>query len=161
MNENLRSRLENWKWHRGLALDILKSLKDEQLGLTVGKNMGTLGQQFGHIARVQIQYLEGIKNRKIGPVERRPETDVTHSKEKLIELWERVYKEMIETIEGLSENELSELRIDWSYWDMEALNLEDHLQALADHDNLHNGEIIVYLRTHEISFPKSWEPWGL
>jgi hypothetical protein len=41
MNENL---LENWKFHRNLAMDILKSLSDDQLDLTVGKNMGTVGE---------------------------------------------------------------------------------------------------------------------
>jgi hypothetical protein len=60
---------------------VLKTLTDEQLGLTVGKNMGTLGEQFRHMARVQIQYVEAIKNRKIGPTEEKPDINVAHSQE--------------------------------------------------------------------------------
>ena len=51
--------------------------------------------------------------------------------------------------------------IDWTHWSMDEMNLVDHIQALADHNNLHNGEIIVYAKTHNIPFTKSWEPWGL
>jgi hypothetical protein len=26
---------------------------------------------------------------------------------------------------------------------------------------LHSGQLVVYLRTHELPFPKSWSAWGL
>ena len=45
--------------------------------------------------------------------------------------------------------------INWTHWDVKEMNLIDHIQALVDHNNLHNGEIIVYAKTHDIPFPKS------
>ncbi len=46
MTSDIISKLENWKFHRGLALDILKSLTDEQLNLTIGKHMGKMPQLY-------------------------------------------------------------------------------------------------------------------
>ncbi len=161
MTPDIKSKLENWKFQRSLALDILKLLTDEQLGLTVGKHMGTLGEQFRHMARVQIQYTDAIKNRKIGPVEKKIDPDVAKSKEKLLELWDMAENEMVNTLEGLSEKEAEDLVIDWKHWGIDSMNLSGHLDALCDHENLHNGQTLVYLRTHEIPFPKSWEAWGL
>lgn len=57
--------------------------------------------------------------------------------------------------------ELESKMIDWKYWDVDEMNIHDHLNLLMDHETMHNGEMIVYLRTHELKFPKSWEPWGL
>ena len=161
MTKDLISKLENWKFQRELALDILKSLSDKQLNLTVGKHMGTLGEQFRHMARVQIQYTEAIKNKKISPTQKKIDLGVAKSKEKLLELWEQVNSEMLGVLGALSNQEVKDLIIDWEYWGIDSMNLPSHLDALLDHGNLHNGQIIVYLRTYEIPFPKSWEAWGL
>lgn len=161
MNLDIKSKLEDWEFQRGLALDILKSLTDEQLNLTVGKHMGTLGEQFRHMARVQVQYTEAIKNKKIAPTKKKIDPSVAKSKEGLLELWEEANKEMLNVLEGLSGEEAKNLNIDWKHWGIDSMDLSSHLDALLDHENLHNGQIIVYLRTHEIPFPKSWEAWGL
>ena len=161
MTTDIKSKLENWEFQRGLALDILKQLTDDQLSLTVGKHMGTLGEQFRHMARVQIQYTEAVKNKKITPIEKVVDPNVAQSKGKLLELWEQANSEMFAVLEGLSDQETKDLIIDWKYWKIDSMNLLNHLDALLDHENLHNGQIIVYLRTHEIPFPKSWEAWGL
>ena len=153
--------IKQWEFHRGLALDILKSLTDEQLELTVGKHMGTLGEQFRHMARVQIQYTEAIKNKKISKTERKIEPTISKSQKKLLGLWEEVEKDMVDTIQNLSVEEVENINIDWKYWGTDSMKLSEHLQALSDHENLHNGQIIAYLKTHAIPFPKSWESWGL
>jgi uncharacterized damage-inducible protein DinB len=160
MNKLLISPFQAWKFHRGLALDILKSISDDQLKLTVGKNMGTLGQQFRHIVKIEIEYLEAIKNKKVAPVQEKLDKNLWTSKESLIVVFDDIEKRMTELLNSISEDPESYM-IDWTHWSMEEMNLIDHIQALADHNNLHNGEIIVYARTHEIPFPKSWEPWGL
>jgi uncharacterized damage-inducible protein DinB len=160
MNKKLISPFQAWKFHRGLALDILKSISDEQLKLTVGKNMGTLGQQFRHIVKIEIEYLEAIKNKKVAPVQEKLDKNLWTSKKALIEVFDDVEKRMTELLNSISEDPENYM-IDWKHWSMEDMNLIDHIQALADHSNLHNGEIIVYARSHDIPFPKSWEPWGL
>lgn len=159
MDKLLNYHFQAWKFHRGLALDILKSLPDDQLQLTVGKNMGTLGQQFRHIAKIELEYIDAIKNKKVAPVSGRLDRSLSNSKEGLLNVFEQNEKELTELLNSIQDPE--NFMIDWTHWDVKEMNLIDHIQALADHNNLHNGEIIVYAKTHDIPFPKSWEPWGL
>lgn len=159
MNKQLNYHFQSWKFHRGLALDILKSISDDQLQLTVGKNMGTLGQQFRHIAKIELEYIDAIKNKKVAPVPGRLDRSLSNSKEALLETFDKNEKELSELLGSILDPET--FMIDWTHWDIKEMNLIDHIQALADHNNLHNGEIIVYAKTHDIPFPKSWEPWGL
>ncbi len=58
MNGPLKQKLETYRLHRRLIIDVLRELSDEQLGLTVGNGMGTLGKQIKHIGRIQLCYLE-------------------------------------------------------------------------------------------------------
>ncbi len=159
MNKQLNYHFQAWKFHRGLALDILKSIDDDQLNLTVGKNMGTLGQQFRHIAKIELEYIDAIKNKRVAPVSGRLDKSLSNSKEELLNVFGQNRKELTELLNSIQDPE--SYMIDWTHWDVKEMNLIDHIQALADHNNLHNGEIIVYVKTHDIPFPKSWEPWGL
>ena len=160
MNKKLISPFQAWRFHRGLAFDILRSLNDEQLKFTVGENMGTLGMQFRHILKIEIEYLEAIKNKIVAPVQEKLDKDLWESKDKLLLISSDIETRMKELLDSISEDPETYM-IDWKHWSMDEMNLIDHIQALADHNNLHNGEIIVYAKTHEIPFPKSWEPWGL
>lgn len=159
MNKQLISPFQAWKFHRGLAIDILKSITDKQLQLTVGKNMGTFGQQFRHIAKIELEYFDAVKNKKINVKPGRLEKSISESKEQLLKVFDNTEKELTELLNSIDNPE--NYIIDWTAWSMDQMNLIDHVQALADHSNLHNGEIIVYAKTHDIPFPKSWEPWGL
>lgn len=161
MDKQLNYSFQAWKFHRGLAIDILKSLNDEQLQLTVGQNMGTLGQQFRHMVKIEMEYLEAIQNKKVAPPKEKPDRAIAGSKEALLSAFENAEKKITDTLNALESEDPEKYMIDWTHWDVPEMNLIDHMQALADHTNLHNGEIIVYAKTHNIPFPKSWEPWGL
>src|SRR3990167_10149238 len=104
MNQQLNYHLQAWKFHRGLALDILKSLTEDQLKLTVGKNMGTLGQQFRHIAKIELEYLDAIKSKKIAPVENRLAKDLWTQKDSLINTFDNIEKQMTDLLDSISED---------------------------------------------------------
>lgn len=157
MTKEIKDKIESWKWIEGLALDILKALSDEQLGLTVGKNMGTLGEQFRHMIRVRFQYAEGIENKKVDKTIEKIDPTIAKSKEKLIELWGKANQKLLTVLEKANPDEM----INWKHWGVDEMNIHHHLNALMDHETLHEGQIIVYLRTHEIKFPESWKAWGL
>jgi uncharacterized damage-inducible protein DinB len=159
MDKNLNYHFQSWKFHRGLALDLLGSLNEDQLKLTVGKNMGTLGQQFRHVVKIEWEYIDAIKSKKIDVKPGRLEKSIAESKDLLLEEFSKTEKELTELLSSIQDPE--NFIIDWSAWGVKEMNIIDHVQALADHTNLHNGELIVYARTHDIPFPKSWEPWGL
>jgi len=155
MNKELSRQIENLKFCQDLAMDILKMLTDEQLDFAVGKNMGTLGEQFRHMARVRLQYSEAVKTKKVEQTKETIDPSITKSKEKLIELWEKVNKKIPQILEKMSVKELENLKIDWKHWSVDSMDIYSHLQALIDHENLHNGQIVVYVRTMDLKFPES------
>src|SRR3989338_1996246 len=161
MNKEIKKKIEDWNFIQNLAFDVLKTLSDEQLGFTVGKNMGTLGEQFRHMARVRFQYAEAIETKKVDTVIEKIDPAVAKSKVKLVELWEKANQKLLNVLEGPNSSELESTMIDWKHWGADEMNIHDHLNALMDHETLHNGQIIVYMRTMGSKFPKSWEAWGL
>lgn len=151
--EKIKQALENWKDIRQLTLDLLNELSGEHLSFSVGKNMGTLGKQYRHIGDVQICYNEAIKTGKIDFNKYKRDYSIENSKEKLKEFLQNIDQEMLKLIE-----ENPNVKIDWFG---EELDLKQHLRALIEHEILHQGELIVYIRNLGLNFPKSWELWGL
>jgi uncharacterized damage-inducible protein DinB len=161
MNKEISRQVENLKFCQNLAMDILKMLTDEQLDFTVGKNMGTLGEQFRHMTRVRLQYSEALETKKVEPTKETIDPFIAKSKERLVELWEKVNQKIPQILQKMSAEELENLKIDWKHWGVDSMDIYSHLQALIDHENLHNGQIIVYVRTLDLKFPESWKAWGL
>jgi len=161
MDKEISRQVENLKFCQDLAMDILKMLTDEQLGFTVGKNTGTLGEQFHHMARVRLQYSEALETKKVAPTKETIDPSIAKSKEKIIELWEKISQKIPHILKKMSVEELENLKIDWKHWGVDSMGIYSHLQALIDHENLHNGQIIVYIKTMGLKFPKSWKAWGL
>ena len=161
MTNEIQNKIESWKWIQGLAFDVLKMLSDEQLYLMVGKNMGTLGEQFRHMIRVRFQYAEAIENKKITDVIEKIDPNIAKSETKLIELWEKANQKLLATLQNADPDKLEKTMIDWKHWGVDEMNIHDHLNALMDHETLHEGQIIVYLRSNDIKFPESWKAWGL
>ncbi|MEK7642194.1 MAG: DinB family protein [Patescibacteria group bacterium] len=156
--KEIQKKIEDWTYIQNLGFDVLKSLSDNQLGLTVGKNMGTLGEQFRHMCKIRFQYAEAIENKVLGKTIEKIDLNVAKSKELLVDLWQRANGRLLKALGGVDSDDLE---IDWQYWHVNTVNIHDHLNYLMDHETLHNGQIIVYLRTHELSFPESWADWGL
>lgn len=161
MTKGIQKKIEDWRFIQNLAFDVLKMLSDEQLSFTVGKNMGTLGEQFRHMARVRFQYAEAVETKKVGSVIEKIDPVVAKSKTKLTKLWEKVNQKLLDVLTKADPNELENMMINWEHWGVDEMNIHGHLNALMDHETLHNGQIIVYLRTMGLKFPKSWEAWGL
>jgi len=153
MENELKQLLEDWKTMHQLTLDLLDELPEEHLGFTVGKNMGTIGKQYRHMGDVQICYNEAIKTGKADFNKYKRDYSLEGSKEKLKSFLEEVNDEMLKLIEKNSDVKIN--------WFGEEWNLKQHIKALIEHEILHHGELVVYIRTLGIKFPKSWELWGL
>jgi uncharacterized damage-inducible protein DinB len=153
MNVELKSKLDSWKLIRNLTYDLLESLPESMLNKTVGKNMGTIGKQFRHIGDVQLCYNYAIKNQKIDFSNYCRDYSIENSKLKLKQFLEEMDEQMYNTIEKDINNE-----IDWGFT---KISLIEHINFLIQHEILHHGELIVYIRTLGLKFPKSWEEiWG-
>lgn len=55
-------------------------------------------------------------------------------------------------------NQNKEVKIDWF---CEKFNMTKHIKALIEHEILHHGELVVYIRTLNLDFPDSWQEYGL
>jgi uncharacterized damage-inducible protein DinB len=139
----------------------LSRLSEADLEFIVARNMGTLGQQFRHLARVRAQYIEALSTKKIGPVKLKIDPSVSRSKKRLVALHRSLDTKLLSALEKLSEDEVDRVRINWTYWGLRPMNVVQHLQALNEHEVLHNGQLIVYMRALGKKFPKAWEAWGL
>ncbi len=86
------------------------------------------------------------------------------SKERLLRFLDEGDKEMIRFLEGLTDEQVQNTRIDWRRRDhqsKEVLSLYDHLDDLILHEVLHEREFIVYMRSLGLSFPFQLEALGL
>ncbi len=163
MNRRLESLIDTYRLHRNLITDVLRQLSDEQLQLTIGKNMGTLGKQFRHIGDIQLCYIDALKTKKMSFFRSTVDHSLEESRELLLGFLTENDQRMLATLEGLGNEELEKMRIDWTHKSHqidEQLSVYDHLNDLIRHEILHQGEIIVYLRTLELPFPASWRLWG-
>ena len=153
MEQGLKQLLKDWRAGRQLTFDLLDELPEKHLSFAVGKNMGTIGKQYRHIGDVQICYNEAIKTGKADFNKYKRDYSLENSKEKLKAFLEAVNQEMLKLIE-----ENQDVKIDWfgEEWD-----IKKHIKALIEHEILHQGELVVYIRALGIKFPKSWELWGL
>jgi len=153
MNKEIKLILEEWKSIRKLTLDLLEIISENKLNFTVGKNMGTIGKQYRHIGDVQLCYIEAIKTGVIDFDKYKRDYSIENSKEKLKSFLKEMDREMIKTIK-----KNPKVKIDWFG---EKITLKEHINYLIQHEILHHGELIVYIRTLSLKFPKSWELWGL
>ena len=156
----LNMALSQWDFHHALSMDLLKSLADEQLTLTIGKNVHTLGEQFRHMARVQVQYVEALETRRIAVPLVAIEADMAQSRARLFDLRTETDVKMRELLAKFSNEELDKTGINWEYWGALSMKIPQHILALADHENLHNGQLIMYVTMLGLQFPESWNVWG-
>src|SRR3989344_7803352 len=116
MNNKIKDFKKLWNFHRGHTLDLLGTLSDEELGFTVGQNMGTLGQQFRHLCRVDDQYITAIETKKVENNRKKLDFPLEKSASKLTEQLMEDNKRLFEILENLSEQDVENLKIDWTYW---------------------------------------------
>lgn len=153
MSTELKSRIDNWKLFRKLTYDLLDSIPEKMLKKKVSKHMGSIGKQFRHLGDVQLYYNEAIKTGKIDFSKYRRDYSIENSKTKLKQFLEEMDEEMYSLIE-----KNNAVEIDWGF---AKIPLIEHLNFLTQHEILHQGELIVYIRSLELRFPKSWEDlWG-
>ena len=154
MDSQLKSVISTFRFHRRLILDVLKSLTDDQLKLTVGKKMGTLGRQFRHIGDVQLCYVDSLRTGKIDFSKKKKVRSLESSQKKLLAFLESADKELDSVLKTTKDT----MKIDWG---PAREGLARHFQYLVEHEVLHEGQLIVYMNTLGLKVPKSWNVWGV
>ncbi|MCL5731356.1 MAG: hypothetical protein M1605_04485 [Candidatus Thermoplasmatota archaeon] len=158
--------LENYKLHRKLTRDLLLSLNQEQLSLKPFSVSGTFGKQFRHLLDIEKCYVESLLNGFLAFYR----SDIDHSletnRERLIQELDREDAKLEKFFKGIRREKVNEKYVDCT---QAVQYLGDNIRAspvrilswLTEHEILHEGELLLYVRTERMEFPKSWMIWGL
>ena len=158
--------LENYKLHRKLTRDLLLSLNPEQLSLKPFSVSGTFGKQFRHLLDIEKCYVESLLNGFLAFYR----SDIDHSletnRERVIQELDREDAKLEKFFKGIRREKANEKYVDCT---QAVQYLGDNIRAspvrilswLTEHEILHEGELLLYVRTERMEFPKSWMIWGL
>ncbi len=145
----------NWTLARGLTLDLLESLTESDLAYSPGGDLGPVWKQFRHVGSVHECYMEALITRQMRFEYRDKNFNAHPTKPLLLAYLRALNTEFIVTLDGLD----WEQTICWS--DEDRPTLFEHLLRLVQHETLHHGEWIAYLRLLNKTFPPSWKAWGV
>ncbi len=146
---------EDWSLLRALSLDLLADLSPAELEYTPGPGLGRFWKQFRHLGGVQECYLEALSTGRV---------DFSYTGRHYRGGPDRAA--LLGYLRGLDEQMFATLaRADWArtvVWGPgDTPDLDGHLRRLVEHEVLHHGEWVVYVRLLGRAFPASWGLWGL
>ncbi len=164
MDPTLQATVDRHSLHHGLIVDVLERLSDELLGFTCGRGMGTLGKQFLHIADVEVSYTEALGTRRMDFARPAVDHSLESSQRDLLVFLRSAEQRLRSTLRELTQGDLETIRIDWTRTHQhyaDGLPVHSHLEALIEHEILHEGELVVYMRSLGLELPPSWKILGL
>jgi uncharacterized damage-inducible protein DinB len=143
-----------WRFARSLTRGLLESLEPHELAFTPGMNLGSFWKQFRHLGRVQENYLEALETGRVvfgfGNTTYRGDA----SRRTLVDYLDRVDQRLKHALTTFDPAR----RVDWFGTTVDACT---HFTRMVDHEILHHGMFVVYVRLLGRSFPPSWTAWGL
>lgn len=137
-----------------MTVDLLKTLNNAKLGCQPFVNMGTLGQQFRHLADISLCYEKAIRIGRLSFRGKRRDRRLERSVSGLRNYLGKVITKLERSLRNCN----PQSRISWAG---RKINIAQHLGYLNEHEILHHGELIVYARVCGLAFPGSWSVWGL
>ncbi len=150
---DIQTALDNFSYHRKRTIDLLESLSDADLLHTPNENQGPLWKQFRHLGRVHENYAEALESHRVN-FSKGKSYRAGASKQALLAYLRGLGEELSKRSVGLS----PDLLIDWFG---DAVPVDQHFVRLAEHEVLHQGQLIVYLHSLKKDFPESWGVWGV
>lgn len=147
--------LTEWKFARGLSLDLLESLCDDDMAYSPGFGLGPFWKQFRHVARVQKDYADALVTGKIefgrSRVFAPGDFGVTVSgcKDSL----RRCDEEMLSVLSSTGQEAIVS-------WFGDDVGSYEHMWRLVGHETFHHGQWVIYMRGLGKPFPQSWSAWG-
>ena len=162
--ENL---LSQFRSHRKLIMDLLRYLDQDQLAVKPLNSAGSFGKQFRHILDIEKCYVESMYNGYLTFFRRNIDHSLEMDKARLIHELVSEDNKLEEIIEKLSKEKTHEKYIDCSavvtYLGNENIKSSpvQVLSWMTEHEILHEGELVLYIRTAGLKFPPSWIIWGL
>ena len=151
---NIARAFESFRQSRKMTVDLLKTLNNSKLGCQPCVDMGTLGQQFRHMADISMCYEEAIWTGRLNFKRKRRNHRLERSVVGLRKYLGEVTKKLDRSLRSYNPRR----RISWAG---RKVDIAQHLGYLNEHEIPHHGELIVYFRVCGLTFPRSWSAWGL
>ena len=143
-----------WKFTRGLTLELLDSLTDAELSQTPSPELGPFWKQFRHVGRLQECYMEALNTKKIKFDYRNKRYRSGCSKNALKAYLRALDRELVQTFEGVDSNATIG-------WEGEMVSVFQHLMRMLAHEILHHGQWIIYARLRGKQLPPGWKAWSV
>jgi len=143
-----------WKFTRGLTLELLDSLTDAELSQTPCPELGAFWKQFRHVGRLQECYMEALNTKKIKFDYRNKRYRGGCSKNALKAYLRALDRELVQAFEGVDSNATIG-------WEGEMVSVFQHLMRMLAHEILHHGQWIIYARLMGKQLPPGWKAWGV
>ncbi len=126
-------------------------------------NMGSLGKQFKHIGRIQLGYTDALRTGRLIFWKPLGDPSLESEKNALLSFLEANDRQLFSVLRATTEEQLLYLRIDGtgkSHQSNNELSVYDLVDDLTMHEILHQGELVVYMKTLGLAFLESWKLWG-
>ena len=143
-----------WKFTRGLTLELLDSLTDAELSQTPSPELGPFWKQFRHVGCLQECYMEALNTKKIKFDYRNKRYRGGCSKSALKAYLRALDRELVQAFEGIDSNATIG-------WEGEMVSVFQHLMRMLAHETLHHGQWIVYACLMGKQLPPGWKAWGV
>jgi uncharacterized damage-inducible protein DinB len=155
MADDLTIRFQaKWAFARGLTRDLLQFADGPDLAFRPSDRLGPLWKHFRHLGRVQENYLRAIETGKVVFGFHGTSYSGDASKRTLLDYFDRLDARLEEQLRVVGVNRSIE-------WFGSTVDVHEHLMRMADHEVLHHGMFIVYMRLLGKDFPPSWAHWGV
>ena len=155
MADDLTTRFQaKWGFARGLTRDLLRFVDASDLAFRPSNRLGPLWKHFRHLRRVQKNYLRGIETGRVVFGFDGASYTGDASKRALLDYFDRLDARLNEQLRAIDVNR----RIQWPD---STVDVHEHVMRMADHEVLHHGMFIVYMRLLGKGFPRSWARWGV
>jgi uncharacterized damage-inducible protein DinB len=143
-----------WSFLRGLTMDLIAEITDEELTQSPHPTLGPWWKQFRHVGRVQENYITAIQTGKVDFSSQSATYDRGASKTALI----AYLRKLDDHLHALVISKDAGFKIDW-FGELKPLG--NHLLHLCDHETLHHGQWMTYRAILGGKFPESWRVWGV
>lgn len=145
---------KNWLYDRQLTCDLIDCLSAKDIYFSPCPGLGPFWKQFRHLGRVQENYLEAISSGQIEFSTKNPTYAGGADGEKL----KAYLKELDVRQSDLLQKTDPFTKISWFG---EEVDMYEHMRRMHNHEILHHGQWIVYMKLAGKAFPDSWSVWGL